>query len=172
LSSANSGKTLLKVQANPIAKRLGSWLAPNSLPRCVLLVAALIELLLCTDYHQQRWEALITRQALSPERAGQGLVIQWNGLGYYAWLRSLLIDGDWDFSNEFAEHNPLQHYVPPPQYRTPLGRPANQWSVGPACLWAVTVVRQRSTTASALAPLHQRARRPETSAPDASRRRL
>src|SRR5262249_43368748 len=44
------------------------------------------------------------------------------------------------FDNEFDEHNPLGDYVPPPEPRTPRGRRPNQWSVGPACVWAITVV--------------------------------
>ncbi len=71
---------------------------------------------------------------------GEGLVIHDNGLGYYAWLRSLLIDCDWDFDNEFDEHATPNNYVPPPAYRTDLGRRANQWSIGPACVWAWIVV--------------------------------
>jgi Dolichyl-phosphate-mannose-protein mannosyltransferase len=123
-----------------IGKSVACWFRKDSLPRWTLVVAALVELLLCVQYHRQRWERVVSRRVFSKEHVGEGLVIQWNGLGYYAWLRSLLIDGDWDFDNEFDEHNLYGHYVPPPQFRTPLGRRANQWSVGPACLWAVTVV--------------------------------
>src|SRR5581483_794509 len=121
-------------------EKLFSWLTKTALLRWMLLVTALVELLLCIDYHEQRWDTAVAVQGLPPEHAGEGLVIQWNGLGYYAWLRSLLIDGDWDFDNEFDEHNLYHQYVPPPTYRTPLDRRANQWSVGPACLWALTVV--------------------------------
>src|SRR5262249_42266047 len=71
--------------------------------------------------------------------AGEGLVIRSDGLGYYAWLRSLLLDGDWSFDNEFDEHNVLGDYLPPPEVRTPMGRRPNPWSVGPACVWAVLV---------------------------------
>lgn len=122
-----------------IAKRLTSWVENASLPVWILLVVALVDLMLCGGYHEQRWDRAIVPKAWPAEHAGEGLVIQWNGLGYYAWLRSLLIDRDWDFDNEFDEHNPHHHYVPPPKYRTPLDRRANQWSVGPACIWAVTV---------------------------------
>jgi hypothetical protein len=119
---------------------IAQWFKKDSLPFWTLVIVALVELLLCIQYHQRRWEHVISRRAFSKEHVGEGLVIQWNGLGYYAWLRSLLIDGDWDFDNEFDEHNQFGQYVPPPQFRTPLGRRANQWSVGPACIWAVTVV--------------------------------
>jgi hypothetical protein len=68
------------------------------------------------------------------------LIIRGNGLGYYAWLRSILIDGDLSFGNEFDDHRLPGEYVPPPSYTTPVGRRANQWSVGPACLWSPAVV--------------------------------
>ncbi len=123
-----------------IAKGIAFWFAKGSLPRWALAVVILIELGLCAEYHERRWDTVIVNYPSPPGQAGEGLVIQWNGLGYYAWLRSLLIDHDWDFDNEFDEHNQHYHYVPPPSYRTPLGRRANQWSVGPACLWAVAVV--------------------------------
>jgi hypothetical protein len=69
--------------------------------------------------------------------AGEGMVIDGDGMGYYAWLRSLLIDGDWDFDNEFDEHDALGRGYE--KERTPLGRRANHFSVGPACLWAPAV---------------------------------
>jgi len=121
-------------------KSLARWFHRESVPWWTLCVVGLVELLLCIQFHRQRWDQVIMRRPLANGRMGEGLVIHWNGLGYYAWLRSALIDGDWDFDNEFDEHNPYKYYVPPPQYRTPLGRRANQWSVGPACIWATTVV--------------------------------
>jgi hypothetical protein len=108
-------------------------------PWGILIVVAIVELHLCVQYHRERWIHVISPRVSEKEHVGEGLVIQWNGLGYYAWLRSLLIDGDWDFTNEFEDHNPFGHYVPPRQFQTSLGRRANQWSVGPACLWAVVV---------------------------------
>ncbi len=72
--------------------------------------------------------------------SGDGLLIHSNGLGYYAWLRSLMIDRDINFDNEYDEYNGGHGYVPPPRYRTPLGYRANQWSIGPACVWAITII--------------------------------
>ncbi len=106
----------------------------------VILTVALTQLLWCIDYHEQRWRGTLPSILRPPPEVGEGLIIQRNGLGYYAWLRTLLVDHDWSFDNEFDEHNPLNHYVPPPTYRTPIGHRANQWSVGPACAWAPTVV--------------------------------
>lgn len=122
------------------AKRFAIWFDTDSLPVWMLGVVALVELMMCIDYHEQRWDRVVVPHGLPPQHAGEGLVIQWNGLGYYAWLRSLMIDHDWDFDNEFDQHNPHSYYVPPPHYRTALGRRANPWSVGPACIWAGTLV--------------------------------
>jgi hypothetical protein len=106
------------------------------LSRLILATAVLVELALFVSVHHERWQ-----KAIRPRGSGgDGLVIRCDGLGYYAWLRSLLIDGDWSFDNEFDAHNALGDFVPPPERRTTLGRRANPWSVGPACAWAVLVV--------------------------------
>jgi hypothetical protein len=109
--------------------------AGRPLQRWVLSVVLLHELLLFTAFTVAAW------QRRSPENpltlTGERLVICADGLGYYAWLRSLLIDGDWDFDNEFDLHNPLGKEVS--DGRTVLGRRANPFSVGPACLWAPAV---------------------------------
>jgi len=121
-------------------KLINQLMSRNILPWSSLLVIVVIEAMLCVDYHERRWDIERVKNPPLPGNAGEGLVIHANGLGYYAWLRSLLVDYDWDFDNEFDEHNPHEDYVPPRSYRTPLGRRANQWSVGPACLWGLTVV--------------------------------
>jgi hypothetical protein len=99
----------------------------------------MVELFLCVGYHRERWlKALLPRR--HPQlMAGEGLVIRSDGLGYYAWLRSIMIDGDWSFDNEFDTHNPLGDFVPSAAERTPRGYRANLWSVGPACAWALIV---------------------------------
>jgi hypothetical protein len=104
-----------------------------------LAVVVLVELFLFIGYHVERW-----RKSLGPLHdlrvcAGEGLIIRCDGHGYYAWLRSLLLDGDLSFDNEFDEHNPLGDWVPPAAERTAHGLRPNRWSVGPACLWSVTV---------------------------------
>jgi hypothetical protein len=101
----------------------------------VLALVILVELLVFTTSCWERW-----RKALGRSATGRGLVIRCDGLGYYAWLRSLLIDGDWSFDDEFDRDNPLHDYVPPPDRRTALDRRANPWSVGPACVWTVGVL--------------------------------
>ncbi len=64
-----------------------------------------------------------------------GYVIGSDGLGYYAHLRSLLVDGDLQFANEFLEYNPLGHGVPNPYLSTATGHVPNKYSIGPALLW-------------------------------------
>jgi hypothetical protein len=62
--------------------------------------------------------------------------------GYYAWLRSPLIDHDFHFDNEFAPTFALL----PAMARdkafpvTPTGHRGNPWPVGPALAWAPAVI--------------------------------
>ena len=123
------------------AAGLASTAAPAALGIALIVaVVVLVELFLFAGFHHDRWhKALRPRRDPQTDR-GEGLVIRCDGHGYYAWLRSLLLDGDWSFDNEFDEHNPLGDYVTPREPRTPRGLRPNQWSVGPACVWAVTVV--------------------------------
>lgn len=65
-----------------------------------------------------------------------------DGNGYYAWLRSPLIDGDVDFVNEYQRADVLfrEGFItdggrPTPEMTTPTGKVENQWSIGPAVLW-------------------------------------
>jgi hypothetical protein len=109
---------------------------PGIVSRWVLLVVLLQYLVLLGFFLKGAWERRSPESPLT--MTGERLVIFGDGLGYYAWLRSLLIDQDWDFDNEFDEHNPLGTEVV--TNRTPLGRRANPFSVGPACLWAPAVL--------------------------------
>lgn len=93
-----------------------------------------------------RWAAvgvvLLSFTAVNPYVRG-------DGNGYYAWLVSPVIDGDVDFINQFRRADPLfQVLIFEPegpsgqagpvldQARTVTGRVRNQWSVGPAVMWA------------------------------------
>lgn len=60
--------------------------------------------------------------------------------GYYAWLRSLMVDGDWNFDNEFGYYNQITPTPEPYSGRTPIGRHISHWSVGPAMIWSAGVV--------------------------------
>jgi len=69
--------------------------------------------------------------------------VRGDGNGYYAWLVSPVIDGDLDFTNQFRHADPLfqtlifsQEGSVRPEALTATGRVGNQWSVGPAVLWA------------------------------------
>jgi hypothetical protein len=106
----------------------------------ILAVVIAAQLYLFADFHWERWRSGLRLLDHPGVRSGEGLVIRCDGLGYYAWLRSLLIDRDWDFDNEFDEHNPLGDFVPPGEPRTAAGRRANLWSIGPACVWSPLVV--------------------------------
>jgi hypothetical protein len=116
------------------------WFGPGAAHRRVLAVVILVELILFAGFHLERWHKSLQPRHDPQTDRGEGLVIRCDGHGYYAWLRSLLLDGDWSFDNEFDEHNPLGDYVTPREARTAHGLRPNQWSVGPACVWAVTVV--------------------------------
>lgn len=69
--------------------------------------------------------------------------VRGDGNGYYAWLVSPVIDGDLDFTNQFERADPLfrglvfaADGVVRPEIVTSTGRVGNQWSVGPAVVWA------------------------------------
>lgn len=69
--------------------------------------------------------------------------VRGDGNGYYAWLVSPVIDGDLDFTNQFRHADPLFQtliFSPDgtvrPEALATTGRVGNQWSVGPAVLWA------------------------------------
>jgi hypothetical protein len=118
-----------------------SWpTGPAARVRWALVVVALFEVGLFALQSWEQWRHGLLRVGTPQTLAGEGLVIRGDGLGYYAWLRSLLIDGDWSFANDFDAHNPLHPGAAVPRRRTELGCRGNPWSVGPACVWAVTVV--------------------------------
>jgi hypothetical protein len=106
----------------------------------VLALVLVVQLYLFAGFHWERWSKALARRDNPRARLGEGLVIRCDGLGYYAWLRSLLIDGDLSFDNEFDEHNILGDYVPGAGDRTPAGERANPWSVGPGCVWALAII--------------------------------
>jgi hypothetical protein len=114
------------------------WLGPAAGAYGPLAVVVLVELILFIGFHDERWRKSLRPRGDPRTSAGEGLVIRCDGHGYYAWLRSLLIDGDWSFDNEFDDHNPVGDWVP--SSRTERGLRSNHWSVGPACFWSLAVV--------------------------------
>ena len=68
--------------------------------------------------------------------------IRGDGNGYYAYVRSVVIDQDLNFADEFAHGDPLFHdryFDDSGNVRssmlTSTGRVTNQWAVGPSLLW-------------------------------------
>jgi hypothetical protein len=62
--------------------------------------------------------------------------IKSDGMGYYVYLRSLTIDGDLDFGNDYRDwpdqETPGEHVTP----QTATGYYVNYFSIGPALLWS------------------------------------
>jgi hypothetical protein len=68
--------------------------------------------------------------------------IRGDGNGYFAYVRSAVIDGDLQFENEFRRGDPAFRSLVfdeagrlRPERRTPTGHVWNQWAVGPALVW-------------------------------------
>ena len=62
-----------------------------------------------------------------------GQLVGGDGAGYYAYLPTVVLDGDLDFANQYAALLPPAHHLL--TARTPAGLPFNYWPVGPALLW-------------------------------------
>lgn len=69
--------------------------------------------------------------------------IRGDGVGYYAYIRSLIIDHDLNFENEYLAGNKtfLQHVTDEEgnlkdSMRTATGLVENHWAIGPAILWS------------------------------------
>jgi hypothetical protein len=61
-----------------------------------------------------------------------GMLIGSDGVGYYMYVRSAVIDHDIDFANEYKQLYPTGH---PTAIRTSTGFVANQYAVGTSILW-------------------------------------
>lgn len=68
--------------------------------------------------------------------------VRGDGNGYYAYVRSAVIDHDLDFENEFRHGDPLFRTIYfeddgalRPSMRSPTGLVVDQWAVGPSLLW-------------------------------------
>jgi hypothetical protein len=86
-----------------------------------------------------RWIALVVLLSC----AAVNPYVRGDGNGYYAWLVSPVIDADLDFTNQFRRADPLFQTLifeadgsVRAEARTVTGRVGNQWSVGPAVMWA------------------------------------
>lgn len=82
------------------------------------------------DLHRQAlWlllPLLLSVMYLQPARVGS------DGIFYFGPLRSVLVDGDLDFENEYRTLGALPGYF----QRTPTGRLPNNFSIGPALAWS------------------------------------
>jgi len=108
--------------------------------RWILAVAAFASVLLFCVNANARVRSRGAVKTDEHSRNGAGVIIWSDGVGYYAWLRSALIDHDWRFENEFSEFNPWRVEDYRPTERTPAGYRPNQWAVGEACVWALPVI--------------------------------
>lgn len=70
--------------------------------------------------------------ATIPLPRSDGMLIGSDGIGYYAYVRSIGIDHDIDFANEYQRLYPA---VDLSQLKTSTGLTANHFAVGPAILW-------------------------------------
>ncbi len=81
---------------------------------------------------------LIVFGATVPLPRADGQLVGSDGIKYYVYLPSLLIDGDLDFTDEYRHfyrsHRKTAAYLVAD--RTPTGLPANRFGIGPAILWA------------------------------------
>jgi hypothetical protein len=75
--------------------------------------------------------SLLVYLALLPAPRLDGQLIGSDGVGYYVYVRSLVIDHDLDFRDEYAYYQ-RAFKMPGP---TPIGRAGNKYAVGPALLW-------------------------------------
>lgn len=77
---------------------------------------------------------------LLPHRYGR--LIVGDGIYYYVYLRSIVIDRDVDFTNDYTLYQQFNNEDPEKKRqmlelrKTPSGKPSNYFSVGPAVLWA------------------------------------
>lgn len=60
-----------------------------------------------------------------------------DGIFYYSWLRSVVVDSDITFTNEYAHFGAIQP-------KTPTGQLGNKYSIGPALLWAPAFITVHS----------------------------
>lgn len=74
---------------------------------------------------------LLAYVILIPVPRVDGQLIGSDGVGYYVYVRSFVLDGDLDFENEYTYYRDA---FPTPEL-TPIGRPANKYSIGTAVLW-------------------------------------
>ena len=76
---------------------------------------------------------LVVFLATIPLPRADGQLVGGDGVGYYAYLPSVVLDHDLDFANEYAALLPSGHHLL--TLRTATGLSFNYWPTGPALLW-------------------------------------
>jgi hypothetical protein len=99
--------------------------APGFFPWCEARPAAVLGALTAV--------CLVTFLVTIPLPRVDGQLLGTDGLGYYVYLPSIVIDRDLDFANQAATLSPNGPVLP--TRPTPTGRLGNPWPVGPALLW-------------------------------------
>jgi hypothetical protein len=108
--------------------------------RRILVAAAAIHIALFVLEHRGTFAHLLAQPTVPPAGMMGPFAKGSDCIGYYAWLRSPLIDHDFQFDNEFATtiaRTPDYEAVFP---LTVTGHRSNPWPVGPAIIWAPAVV--------------------------------
>jgi hypothetical protein len=111
----------------------------------ILIAAVLLHVILFVLEARGTFVSLFTPLPDTPPDLWGPFIKGADWIGYYAWLRSPLVDGDFHFDNEFAPTLARaldgKHGLPV----TATGHRANHWPVGPAIVWAPAVVLVHGT---------------------------
>jgi hypothetical protein len=108
-------------------------------PWRILAAAAIVHVILFSYQFRGTFTDLVQPSPVTPPDRTGPFVTGADAIGYYAWLRSPLIDGDFDFDNEFAQsYSRLPPGAEPG--RTATGLRPNPWPIGPAIIWSPAVV--------------------------------
>lgn len=101
-----------------------------------VLLGGLLAVLLVRRLPTRRWPLLLFGLWATSFLLLFSPIIHGDGTGYYAYLRSLAIDGDIQFANDFDPNESPLDYLPA-QVSAPEAPDyiKNPWSVGPAIVW-------------------------------------
>ena len=83
------------------------------------------------------WLACIYLLGFLSHAAYLSKTVYGDGIFYYSWLRSTVVDHDTDFTNEYAHFGATQP-------KTHTGQLGNKYSIGPSLLWAPAFIATHS----------------------------
>jgi len=66
----------------------------------------------------------------------ENIIVEGDGIGYYSYLRSAIMDRDLDFTNEFIILKSWEYGLPYPWEKISTEYVSNPYSIGPAIMWA------------------------------------